>query len=93
MRYRTPSGQFQAIRNFITEMRNCSNLTKEQLASKLGTTVSMISRIENGNLDIPLFKFFQIASICNVKIAFQPNSKKEKTLSEQWRNCDISDGC
>ena len=44
---------------FILERRN-AGLTQEQLAAKIGTKKSYISRIENGKTDVQLSTLFKI---------------------------------
>lgn len=48
----------------ISEMlkfeRNAANLTQEELANKIGTKKSYISRIENGKCDIQLSTLYKI---------------------------------
>ena len=44
----------------IREMRNQAGLTQEQLAEKVGTKKSYISRIENGKSDIQVGTLFRI---------------------------------
>ncbi len=52
--------QYFVIREMLKEGRKEANLTQEQLAEKLGTKKSYISRIENGKCDIQLSTLFRI---------------------------------
>lgn len=49
-----------AIGEMIKEERKQANLTKEQLAAKIGAKKSYISRIENGKSDIQLSTLFKL---------------------------------
>ncbi len=44
----------------LREERNKAGMTQEQLAAKIGTKKSYISRIENGHADIQLSTLFRI---------------------------------
>jgi HTH-type transcriptional regulator/antitoxin HipB len=44
----------------LKEARKEANITQEQLASKIGTKKSYISRLENGKVDIQLSTLFKI---------------------------------
>lgn len=46
----------------LKEQRRLAGLTQEQLASKIGTKKSYISKIENGHTDIQLSTLFRIFS-------------------------------
>ena len=54
------SCDFFIIGEKIREMRNQAGLTQEQLAEKVGTKKSYISRIENGKSDIQVGTLFRI---------------------------------
>ena len=47
---------------FLKTLRNEKGLTQEQLAAKIGTKKSYISKIENGHTDIQLSTLFRIFS-------------------------------
>ena len=49
-----------AIGILIKEQRKLANLTQEQLADKVGTKKSFISRIENGRSDIQLSTLYKL---------------------------------
>ena len=49
-----------AIGILIKEQRKLANLTQEQLADKVGTKKSFISRIENGHSDIQLSTLYKL---------------------------------
>ena len=48
------------IGELIKEERKKAKLTQEELASKVGTKKSYISRLENGKIDIQVSTFFRI---------------------------------
>lgn len=52
--------QLFIISEMLKEARRKAHLTQEQLAEKIGTKKSYISRIENGKADIQLSTFFKI---------------------------------
>lgn len=49
-----------AVSEMLKEARKAAGLTQEQLATKLGTKKSYISRIENGKTDIQLSTLYRI---------------------------------
>ncbi|MDR2147347.1 MAG: helix-turn-helix domain-containing protein [Tannerella sp.] len=49
-----------AISEMLRESRRKAKITQEQLAKKIGTKKSYISRIENGKCDIQLSTLFRI---------------------------------
>ena len=49
-----------AIGELIKEERKQANMTQEQLAEKVGTKKSYISRLENGKCDIQLSTLYRI---------------------------------
>lgn len=49
-----------AIGEVIKEERRLASMTQEQLAEKIGTKKSFISRIENGHSDIQLSTLYRI---------------------------------
>lgn len=51
------------ISELLKEARREANLTQEQLAEKIGTKKSYISRLENGKVDIQLSTLFRIFEI------------------------------
>ena len=67
-----------AIAKIIVELRKSKQLTQSQLAKKLGTTQSVIARIESGNDSrVPsLSMLARIASVTQTKIniSFDDNS-------------------
>jgi DNA-binding XRE family transcriptional regulator len=48
------------ISEMLKEARKEANITQEQLAEKIGTKKSYISRLENGKADIQLSTLFKI---------------------------------
>ena len=51
------------ISEMLKEARKEANITQEQLAEKIGTKKSYISRLENGKVDIQLSTLFKIFEI------------------------------
>ncbi|MEO7446161.1 MAG: helix-turn-helix transcriptional regulator [Ferruginibacter sp.] len=52
--------QYFVISEMLKEARKSANLTQEQLAEKVGTKKSYISRLENGKCDIQLSTLYRI---------------------------------
>ena len=52
--------QYFVISEMLKEARKEANLTQEQLANKVGTKKSYISRLENGKCDIQLSTLYRI---------------------------------
>ncbi len=52
--------QYFVISEMLKEARLEANLTQEQLAKKIGTKKSYISRVENGSCDIQLSTLYRI---------------------------------
>jgi HTH-type transcriptional regulator/antitoxin HipB len=52
--------QYFVISEMLKEARREANMTQEQLATKVGTKKSYISRIENGSCDIQLSTLYRI---------------------------------
>ncbi|MEJ8591481.1 helix-turn-helix domain-containing protein [Riemerella anatipestifer] len=52
--------QYFVISEMLKEARKEANMTQEQLAEKVGTKKSYISRIENGKCDIQLSTLYRI---------------------------------
>ncbi len=52
--------QYFVISKILKEARRESKLTQEQLAKRIGTKKSYISRIENGSCDIQLSTLYHI---------------------------------
>ena len=50
--------QYYVISEMLKESRKGANMTQEQLAKKVGTKKSYISRLENGKCDIQLIQNF-----------------------------------
>ncbi len=57
--YETKANNF-VISEMLKEARKEANITQEQLAEKIGTKKSYISRLENGKADIQLSTLFKI---------------------------------
>ncbi len=52
--------QYFVISEMLKEARKEANLTQKELANKIGTKKSYISRLENGNCDIQLSTLYRI---------------------------------
>lgn len=52
--------QYFVISEMLKDARKAANMTQEQLAEKVGTKKSYISRLENGNCDIQLSTLYKI---------------------------------
>ena len=52
--------QYFVISEMLKDARREANLTQEQLADKVGTKKSYISRLENGSCDIQLSTLYRI---------------------------------
>ena len=52
--------QYYVISEMLKEARKDAKMTQEQLAEKIGTKKSYISRLENGKCDIQLSTLFKI---------------------------------
>lgn len=52
--------QYFVISEVLKEARKAANMTQEQLAEKVGTKKSYISRLENGKCDIQLSTLYRI---------------------------------
>jgi len=52
--------QYFVISEMLKETRKEANITQEQLAEKIGTKKSYISRLENGRCDIQLSTLYRI---------------------------------
>jgi len=52
--------QYFVISEMLKEARREANMTQEQLAEKVGTKKSYISRLENGKCDIQLSTLYRI---------------------------------
>jgi len=52
--------QYFVISEMLKDARQEANLTQEQLANKVGTKKSYISRLENGSCDIQLSTLYRI---------------------------------
>jgi DNA-binding XRE family transcriptional regulator len=65
--------QYFVISELLKEARKEANMTQEQLAIKVGTKKSYISRLENGKCDIQpstLYKIFEFGLGKRVNILF-----------------------
>lgn len=57
-----------AVIEQLLKLRNSYNLSQSELAKKIGTTQSVISRIENGSVNIGIDMLERIASAFNKQI-------------------------
>ncbi|HOY33403.1 MAG TPA: helix-turn-helix transcriptional regulator [Bacteroidales bacterium] len=55
--------QYFVISEMLKAARQEANMTQEELAEKVGTKKSYISRLENGNCDIQLSTLYRIFEI------------------------------
>jgi DNA-binding XRE family transcriptional regulator len=55
--------QYFVISEMLKEARKEANMTQEQLAEKVGTKKSYISRLENGKCDIQLSTLYRIFEV------------------------------
>lgn len=55
--------QYFVISQMLREARKEANMTQEQLAVKVGTKKSYISRLENGKCDIQLSTLYRIFEV------------------------------
>lgn len=54
------NAQYFVISEMLKEARKEANMTQEQLAQKIGTKKSYISRLENGKCDIQISTLYRI---------------------------------
>jgi predicted transcriptional regulator len=62
--------RYNIIKQLI-KLRNAYNLTQTQLAKKIGTTQAVISRIENGTVNIGIDFLEKVARAFNKKVELQ----------------------
>ncbi|MEO6813491.1 MAG: helix-turn-helix transcriptional regulator [Ginsengibacter sp.] len=55
--------QYYVISEMLKDARREANMTQEQLAEKVGTKKSYISRLENGKCDIQLSTLYRIFEV------------------------------
>ena len=61
-------GPEYALIHKLIDLRLSQGLTQKQLAKKLGTKQSAISRLERGNLNTTLRSFYKIARALDAKV-------------------------
>ena len=68
-------GPLMDIAMMIVEARHKAGLSQNELARKLGTTQSVISRIENGNQNLSVNVLAKIAEVldCNLTVHLRPH--------------------
>ncbi len=79
--YERTSGRYRVILEII-KLRNRFNLTQKDLAEKIGTTQSYISRVENGNVDIGMDFFYRILDCLGAEMKITIPRKKKITEKE-----------
>lgn len=52
----------------IKKFRELKNLTREQMASELGMSLSGYSKIERGEIDLTISKVYKIAEVLKVEV-------------------------
>jgi len=57
----------------IEQARKEANMTQSELAERLGSTKSYISRVENGHIEPKISTFFRIASTLGYSVEFSQN--------------------
>jgi HTH-type transcriptional regulator/antitoxin HipB len=65
------NAQYFIISELLKDARHKANMTQEELANKIGTKKSYISRIENGKCDIQLstlYRIFEYGLGCRVNL-------------------------
>ena len=63
------SGQSEAVRRKIVELRTKAGLTQRELATKLGRERSLIARLELGERRLDVVEFFWLCRACNADAA------------------------
>lgn len=53
----------------IEEARHCAGITQEELAQRIGTNKSYISRVENGYTEPKVSTFYRIADALGLKVS------------------------
>lgn len=56
----------------IEDARKKANMTQEELAEKIGTNKSYISRVETGKIEPKISTFYRIMSALGLNIEFTP---------------------
>ena len=72
---------FSNICNMIHQIRVEKNLTVEELAKKLNTSVEFVNDIESGIFDAELLKVIELCDFLNISIYEVLNEKKENKIN------------
>ena len=64
----------------IKRLRKAKGVTQKQLASRMNTVDSVISRYENGKDEVSLYRFYQICGFLGVRNPGTQLKKLEKEL-------------
>ena len=67
----------ERIGNRIKELRKEQGMDAKELAQKIGTDASNLSRIEQGRFSVGLHTLCKIANVLNMKIDFVPVNKED----------------
>ena len=63
--------------DLLVEIRHTHNLTQKELAEKLGTTQAVISRIENGSVNVGIDFLSKLAKTFSKQIEIKLTDKKK----------------
>lgn len=66
----------------IEDARKKANLTQEELAARVGSDKSYISRIENGKTEPKVSSFYRIAGALGLSVELVPKNINSKTFEE-----------
>ena len=72
---------FSNIGNMIHQIRVEKNLTVEELAKKLNTSVEFVNDIESGIFDAELLKVIELCDFFNISIYEVLNKKNENKIN------------
>ena len=74
------------LRVWLKELRLSKKLTQEELASKLGITQTMYSKIENGDRQKDMDLSIASAIASTLKISLKRINEYELDWKEKWKN-------
>ncbi len=77
--------RYQVIKQ-ILKLRHHNNLTQKELAKKIGTTQAVISRIENGNVNISIDFLIRIAKAFRKELEIKLSEKPDRTVRQRVLN-------
>lgn len=91
---KTLSPKLKAVGDRIRANRKRCHFTQQKVAEALGTDSSMISRYENGKVDIPVSILLRIAELCGFepKSCFSWRSDGLNELQKLLEDCAALDG-